>query len=83
MLFVLTSAIFKDMNVIWSSGVSKLNFPVAKFKSLVAKSKCWLTEEKLPPIIYLCYWYFVLVIGSIPFLKVSTLNFFYYDANNT
>ena len=53
--------------------MSKLNFPVAKFKLLVAKSKFGLIEENLPPILYRCHWYIVLVIGSIPFLKVSTL----------
>ena len=58
--------------------VSKLKFPVAKFKLLVAKSKFGLTEVKLPPIFYCYYWYIVLAIGSIPFLKVSILNSFIY-----
>ena len=60
------------------SGVSKSNFPVAKIKILVAKSKLGLTEEKLPRIFYRCNWYIVYVIGSIPLLKVSILNLFIY-----
>ena len=34
------------------TGVSKSNFPVAKFNLLVAESKFGLTEEKLPPNFY-------------------------------
>ena len=38
------------MQLIKLPGVSKSNFPVAKFRLLVAESKFGLTEEKLPSI---------------------------------
>ena len=48
------------------TGVSESNIPVAKLKF-------GLIEENLLPILYCCHWYIILVIGSIPFLKVSIL----------
>ena len=50
-----------EMTWVRKAGVSKSNFPVAKLKLLVAKSKFGLIEENLPPIFYRCHWYIVLV----------------------
>ena len=68
-------SVVNNRNSIW--GV-QIEFTCRKIQITCSKIKIWLIEETLTTIFYRCYWYILLVIGSILFLKVSILNLFIY-----